>query len=199
MYTLTRCPPGAVNCPVSNLPITTAIPVRTTVLPGPDNTSVQGGETASGNNSKHEGSDGKQGEIPTQSADPDGDHANPSSVSTTYTVVTIPTTITTFMNGVTAQILTVVPVTSAVTLSPDSNAASPTDAPPLGASAWQLAEASRSGLTSKPLVPPPANGTAFAGPGSPRPHAVVTAGAPGLVADDGVRAALFVFTLAVLF
>lgn len=199
MYTLTRCPPGAVNCPVSDLPITNAIPVSTTVLPGPDNTSVPGGDTTSGNDSQHEGSDNKQEGTPTQSAGPDGDHGTSDAVSTTYTVVSVPTTITTIMNGVTAQILTVVPVTSAVTLSAGAEAASPTDAPPLGASAWQPAEASRSGLTSKPLVPPPANGTAFAGSGSPRPHVVVTAGAPGLVAGDGVRAALFVFVLAALF
>lgn len=168
--------------------------------------------------------------IPVSTSISNGNHGKPEVASTTFTVVTVPTTIQTIMNGVSAQILTVVPVTSALGVgnsavavpTPSSTAgadpyagngnsgagkeslssthdpshphATPTDAP-FDATAWQSTEPSRSGLTSKPMMPD--KNTTVAGSTSSSPP-VVTAGAPGLVGSDGMRVAFLVFALAAI-
>lgn len=213
---------------MGNLPISTVIPVSTTVLPVVDGVPTPEHGNQGGSDTKKEGT-------PTQSGVSDG---KPDVPSSTFTVVTVPTTIHTIMNGVSAQILTVVPVTSAVGVgnnvdsapAPSSTAdadphagsaqqaaaetgksgagdgplssthepahphAAPTDAS-FDATAWQTTEPSRSGLTSKPMLP--ANDTPVTASTSSRPP-VVTAGAPDLVGSDGTRVAFFVFALAAL-
>ncbi|KAG6355175.1 hypothetical protein INS49_004256 [Diaporthe citri] len=169
------------------------------------------------------GSDTKKEGTSTQPGGSNGNHGKSDVPSTTFTVVTVPTTIQTIMNGVSAQILTVVQVTSALgagnnadsapapssTADADPHAgvaqppppgsgahphAAPTDAP-YGATAWQSTEPSRSGLTSKPMLP--AKNTPVTSSTSSRPP-VVTAGVPGLVGSGGMRVAFFVFALAAL-
>lgn len=113
------------------------------------------------------------------------------------------------MNGVTAQILTVVPVTS--TLAAGNNAHSAPTAssvaddkhPAGGAQPASLAtsssgtgnEPSALGFISKPLLP--ANNSTVTGSSSPRPP-VVTADGPGLAGSDGMRATFLVFAVAAL-
>lgn len=192
---------------MSNLPITTVIPVSTTVLPTANTvpTAEHGNQEGDKNNNNH----GKSG-VP----------------STTSTVVTVPTTIHTIMNGVSAQILTVVPVTSSLTVDDhpgsapkasfiadaDSHAGnaqppSPESGNNLGAGKESLppthtpsttaqpTEPSKSGLTSKPMIPATNNPIAVST--SSRPP-VVTAAAPGLVGSDGMRVAFLVFAVAAL-
>ncbi|KAL2291425.1 hypothetical protein FJTKL_12828 [Diaporthe vaccinii] len=213
---------------MGNLPISTVIPVSTTVLPVVDGVpTLEHGDQG--------GSETKKERTPTQPGVSDG---KPDVSSSTFTVVTVPTTIHTIMNGVSAQILTVVPVTSAVgvgnnvdsapapsstadadphagsaqqaaaetgksgagnkSLSSTHETSQPHAAPAVAsfdANAWQSTEPSRSGLTSKPILP--ANNTPATASTSSRPP-VVTAGAPGLVGSDGTRVAFVVFALAAL-
>lgn len=148
---------------MSNLPITTVIPVSTS----------------------------------TQTDRPNENHGKPSVPSTTTTMATVPTTIHTIMNGVSAQILTVVPVTSTLVV----------DNPNLAETASSIADAnshaenaqspspSSSGVTSKPMTP--ASNSPITGSTSSRPP-VVTAGAPGLVGSDGMRVAFLVFAVGAL-
>lgn len=165
-YILTRCPPGATNCPVGNIPITKTIPVGTTVL---TNTEVLP-------TGKQTSTDKDASPTPTVT----GGNDNKDLKTPRYTVISVPTTIHTIMNGVSAQILTVIPVTSVL---PAGGKASPSD-PPFDANAWQPAGAG--------------NQTTVKGPSSSR-LPVVTAGAPGVGSSDGVRVAFLVFVLAWFF
>ncbi|KAG8162357.1 hypothetical protein KVR01_008122 [Diaporthe batatas] len=176
--TLTRCPPGATYCPVGNIPITKTVPIGETVLT--TTTVVPAGEQS--NAEKHPSS--------TPSVTPSRD--NNGNENPSYTVISVPTTIYTVMNGVTAQILTVIPVTSALPV----GKASLSDAT-LEANAWQGAEAGGSDLAAAPPIPP-GNQTAAKGSTSSR-LPVVTAGAAGVGSSDGVRAAFLVFVLALFF
>ncbi|KAH8777490.1 hypothetical protein F5883DRAFT_695991 [Diaporthe sp. PMI_573] len=222
-YTLTRCPPGATYCPVDNLPITTIIPVGTTVLtitdavPTPEHSNQGGSNTGkevspaetspAKNNGSPPGDENKGEGIPTQTGGSNVDSGKPGQAPTTSTVVTVQTTTHTITNGISAQILTVVPVTSTLAAGNGGNSlpippstaeagphASPTDAP-LKTTAWQPTEASRSGLDSQPTLP--ASSDTVTASTSPRPS-VVTAGALGLAGSNGVQAAFLVFALVAL-
>lgn len=179
---------------MSNLPITTVIPVSTTVLPTASTMPTPEHGNQEGNGNKHEGTS-------TQTGSPNENHGKPSVPSTTFTMVTVPTTIHTFMNGVSAQILTVVPVTSTLTVDsdPDSaqTASSIADANSHAGNAQPPSpeSGSSSRVTSKPMIP--ANNSPITGPTSSHPP-VVTAGAPGLIGSDGMRVSFLVFAVAAL-
>lgn len=151
---------------MSNLPITTVIPISTS----------------------------------TQTDSPNENHGKPSVPSTTTTMATVPTTIHTIMNGVSAQILTVVPVTSTLVVNNSDSAqtSSPIADANSHAGNTQLPSpesGSSSGVTSKPMTP--ASNHPTTGSTSSRPP-VVTAGAPGLVGSDGMRVAFLVFAVGAL-
>ncbi|KAL2291424.1 hypothetical protein FJTKL_12828 [Diaporthe vaccinii] len=194
---------------MGNLPISTVIPVSTTVLPVVDGVpTLEHGDQG--------GSETKKERTPTQPGVSDG---KPDVSSSTFTVVTVPTTIHTIMNGVSAQILTVVPVTSAVGVGNNVDSApapsSTADADPHAGSAQQAAaETGKSGAGNKSLSSTHETSQPHAAPAvasfdanawqsteptstSSRPP-VVTAGAPGLVGSDGTRVAFVVFALAAL-
>lgn len=157
---------------MGNIPITKTIPVGETVL-----TTTEVLPTGKQTNDEKKAS-------PTPSVT--GGNDSDENGSPSYTVISVPTTIHTVMNGVSAQILSVIPVTSAL----------PVNKAPFDANAWQAAEASRSGLTTKPMLP--SNHTTVKGSTSSR-LPVVTAGAPGIGSSDGVRVAFLIFVAAWFF
>ncbi|POS70113.1 hypothetical protein DHEL01_v211493 [Diaporthe helianthi] len=192
-YTLTRCPPGASNCLAGNIPITKTIPVGTSIL-----TTTKVIPTGTQSN---QGASGTEQQVsPTQSGSAENDNnkkngtPTPTGIQspTSFTVINVPTTIHTIMNGVSAQILTVIPVTSALPVGNDGSSAEAPDAP-YDANSWQAAEASRSGLTTKPMLP---SNQTTAKDSTSSHLAVITAGAPGIASGAGIRVAFFVFVVA---
>lgn len=177
---------------MSNLPITTVIPVSTTVLPTANTMPTPEHGNQGGNENKHEGTS-------TETVGPNENHGKPGTPSTTFTMVTVPTTIHTIMNGVSAQILTVVPVTSTQVVENHSDSAptasSIVDANSHAGNAQPPSPESGSSSGSKSMIPAKNNPTT--GSTSSRPP-VVTAGAPGLVGSDGMRVAFLVFAVAAL-
>jgi len=113
---------------VGDLPITTTIPIGTTVLtitdavPTPEHSNQGGSNTGqevspaqtspAKNNGSPPGDDNKGEGTPTQTGGSNRDNGKPGQTPTTLTLVTVQTTTHTITNGVSAQILTVVPVTS---------------------------------------------------------------------------------------
>ncbi|KAK2608342.1 hypothetical protein N8I77_006960 [Diaporthe amygdali] len=215
-YTLTKCTPGVDNCPAgSTLVTTTLIPVSTTVSPVTNTVFMPEHETQGNSDTKNI--------VPTtQTGRSNGNHGQPDAASTSFTVVSVPTTIQATMSGSPTDVLTVIPVTSALpigqsvgsSLAPSSSAdahagelsspgVGPSDveqesaAPVLSEShphATRSTEPIRSGLTTNPTTP--TNSIIVAG--SSRPS-VVTAGAPGLLGSDGARFAFVAFVLVTLF
>lgn len=194
---------------------TTLIPVNTTVSPVTNTVFMPEHET--------QGSSDTKNVVPTtQTGRSNGDHGQPDSTSTSFTVVSVPTTIQATMSGSATAVLTVIQVTSALpigqsvvsSLAPSAIAdahpgevsspgAGPSDtehesaAPVLSEShphATRSTEPIRSGLTTNPTTP--TNSIIVAG--SSRPS-VVTAGAPGLFRSEGVRFAFVAFVLVTLF
>lgn len=178
-------------------------------------------------NGNEGGNGNKQEGTPTRTGGPNENHGKSGVPSTTSTVITVPTTIHTIMNGVSAQILTVVPVTSSLTVdnhpgsapkasfiadAADSHAGnaqppSPESGNNLGAGKESLPPTHTPSTTSQPTEPSKSGLTS-----KPIIHAtnnpiavstssrqpVVTAGAPGLVGSDGMRVAFLVFAVAAL-
>lgn len=97
----------------------------TNPVPTPENGKEGGSDGKNEDNENKQGGNGNKNEgSPTQNGGSNGSHGKPDAASTTYTVVTVPTTIQTTMNGVPAQILTVVPITSAVAVDNSADAVS---------------------------------------------------------------------------
>lgn len=164
---------------MGNIPITATVPIGTTTLTYAR--AVPTGDQST--QSIPAGDDHKEEGTPTHSE---------GQTPTSYTVINVPTTIQTIMNRVSAQILTVVPVTLSVlpvgkdassVPTPSHSQASPSGAA-FDAKAWQPTQ--------------PGNQTTVKGSTSSR-LPVVTAGAPGFGGSDGVRLAFLVAAVALFF